>query len=163
MRRPSRGKLVKLTLLAWLGQVGFDFVLHAGVLADLYERDDPFLLAQEDAFRYIPLGYLAFLVFTILLVRVVLWRRVDDGRRGFLVGLELGALLWLGISLALASITTASWTLLLWWFIGQTLELAIAGWIVGAGIAAKGLRGLTIRVTLFVFACVVGGVVLQNL
>ena len=163
MERPSRGKIVKLTLLAWLGQVGFDFLLHAGVLADFYEDDSEFLLPLEDAFRLIPLGYLAFLVFTVILVRFALRSGVDSGRKGFALGLELGALLWLGITLALASISTAPWALLVWWFIGQTVELAIAGWILGAGIASARLRGLAIRVGLFVFVCLVIGVVLQNL
>jgi hypothetical protein len=50
------GYLVKIGLLAMLATIGFDFFLHAGLAAELYSRQSPFLLPAEQAFRLIPIG-----------------------------------------------------------------------------------------------------------
>jgi hypothetical protein len=60
MRRP-----VATVALSWLAMVGVDVVLHAGLLAPLYDWDSPFLLRPEEAFVRIPVGYLGFLVLAI--------------------------------------------------------------------------------------------------
>jgi hypothetical protein len=58
---------VATVALSWLAMVGVDVVLHAGLLALLYDWDSPFLLRPEEAFVRIPVGYLGFLVFAIAL------------------------------------------------------------------------------------------------
>ncbi|MEJ2412947.1 MAG: hypothetical protein P8Y34_08130, partial [Anaerolineales bacterium] len=68
MARPSYRRLIGGVLLSWLAVLGFDFFLHGGLLASLYTKPSPFLLPPEQAFRLIPLGYLAFLIFEIFLV-----------------------------------------------------------------------------------------------
>ncbi len=42
--RLSLRALILLTLLGWLSMIGFDFFLHAGLLARLYLTPSPFLL-----------------------------------------------------------------------------------------------------------------------
>ncbi|NOR83586.1 MAG: hypothetical protein GQ526_08850 [Ardenticatenales bacterium] len=85
-RSPRR--LVGVTLLAWFAVLGFDFLLHGGLLARLYAEPSPFLLPAEDAFRLIPLGYLSFLVFIILLVWLMVRRKIGGASRGLLFGLH---------------------------------------------------------------------------
>ena len=47
-------------LLSWLAMIGWDFLLHGGLLASFYVADDAFLLTPLAAFQRIPLGYAAF-------------------------------------------------------------------------------------------------------
>ena len=65
---PTRRQLISLTLIAWLAMLGFDFFLHAGLLAGLYVEPSPFLLPPLSAFALIPVGYAAFLLSSVLLV-----------------------------------------------------------------------------------------------
>ena len=153
---------VKLGLLAWLAMIGFDFFLHAGVLARLYAEPGPFLLPPEQAFALIPVGYLSFLMLAILLIWLMAKLGIKGWRRGLIFGLKLGALSWGACTLGLLSISTASPTLLLGWFLGQTAELGIAGIVAGAGFATARLGRLLLKVLAFVIVALVLGIVLQN-
>jgi hypothetical protein len=48
----------------------------------------------------------------------------------------------------LASISTAPLGLLVGWFVGQVLEIAIAGGVIGSALAGRGIKSLTVRVAL---------------
>lgn len=160
---PGRGRTVSLVLAAWLLALGFDFFLHGGLLARFYVRDTPFLLPPETAFARIPAGYLAFL----LLTGGLLWlfRRLDvrgagDGGR---MGLAVGLFLWGTLALGLWSITTAAADLLIGWWVGQGVELALAGAVLGAGRADTSLGRLWGRVVVAVVLLLAATVALQNL
>jgi hypothetical protein len=133
-RAERSGRLVALSSIAaaWVLSVAIDLFLHAGLLARLYVKPSPFLLPAEDAFRRIPLGYLTFFVLTIGLFWLL--RRLDIRgiRAGFRVGAVAGATLWGALVLGLYSISTASVDLLAGWWVGQTVELAFAGAVLGA-------------------------------
>lgn len=161
LRRP--GFLIRVTLIALLAEIGFDFMLHAGVLAGLYEEPSPFLLPLEVAFRRIPLGYLSFLFLTMLLVWLMLALGARGARAGAVFGLKLGAAIWGALALGLASIATAPPALLLGWFVGQTLELGLAGAVAGAAFHGTRPRTVFLRVLALFAACLVLGVLLQNL
>ena len=90
--------------------LGFDFLFHAGLLAQLYVEPSPFLLPPEAAFRLIPLGYLSFLMMTLLLTWLMVKQRVQGGRDGFIFGLKLGGLIWGSLVIGLTSITSANYT-----------------------------------------------------
>lgn len=163
MQQPlSWRKGAHLVLIGWLAMIGFDFFWHAGLLAGLYARPSPFLLAPERAFALIPVGYLSFLLLSVLLVWLAARVEVQSGREGALFGLKLGALAWGALVLGLFSIATASPLLLGAWFVGQTLELGIAGALVGRGLQGARLRGLYGRALLLLVVAVVASVVLQN-
>jgi hypothetical protein len=151
-----------LIFISWLSIIGFDFFLHAGILARIYTKPSPFLLSSEQAFIRIPLGYLSFLVLTIILVWFMETRNASGWRSGLLFGLKFGALLGLASTLALYSISTAGWDLLIGWGIGQAIELGIAGIVIGAGLAGKRLSKLILWVVVFVVVMVVITVVLQT-
>lgn len=158
----SPGFTIKLTLLAWLSMIGFDFFLHAGVLAPLYALESPFLLSPERAFSLIPIGYLSFLGLAILLVWLMIKINIREWKNGALFGLQLGSLAWGSLILGLYSVATASPLLLLGWFLGQTIELGIAGAVTGHGLATRKLKGLLIKIVMFVILAIVAGIAWQN-
>ncbi len=159
----SRWSFVKLTLLAWLAMIGIDFFFHGGIFAGIYEQDHPFFLSTEEAFRRIPLGYLAFLATTILLVWVIQNSSARGWRSGLILGLGLGALMSTSSFLGLYSIATLSLGVLAAWFVAQLVEIAVAGAVIGEGLSAQSLRKLTIAIVIGLVVLFVGAVVAQNL
>ena len=158
----STGRLVSVGLLALLAVVGFDLLLHAGLLSPLYRQPTPFLLPPGVAFRRIPLGYASFALLVGLLVWLTGRLGVAGARHGAMLGLTLGAVIWGSLALGLASIATARPLLLVSWFVGQTLELGLAGAIVGAAIGGLPIRRVALRSVAVFLVCVVLGIVLQN-
>ncbi|NNK97451.1 MAG: hypothetical protein HKO88_00245 [Xanthomonadales bacterium] len=159
--KTSRGRIVSSVLIGWLVMIGFDFLLHGGILAPLYTESHPFLLPPMQAFRLIPLGYLSFLLIAILLVWIMLRLRISGFSEGAIFGLKMGALIWASLTLGLASISTAEPALLIAWFIGQSIEASLAGGVIGVAITVQRLRGLVAKVILFVMGCVLVTLALQ--
>ncbi len=159
----SKQHVLFLTFIAWLSMLGFDFLLHAGLLAKLYLQPSQFLLPPLAALTLIPVGYLSFLLLSILLVWLMIRLNLAGWRRGAFFGLELGGLTWGAFVLGLGSVSTASFPLLIGWFIGQTLELAIAGAVVGSGLEGLRLWRLFAVVMIFVLLSVITTIVLQSL
>jgi hypothetical protein len=62
----------------------------------------------------------------------------------------------------LISVSTASLDLLLGWFIGQAIEIAIAGAVVGSGLAGMRLRRLFGFVLFIVLLSVITTILLQT-
>lgn len=159
----SQRRLVLLTVIGWLSMVGVDFILHAGLLAGLYLEPSPFLLPPLTAFSLIPIGYVSLFLAAFLLVWLMDRQGIIGWRQGTLFGIKLGALAWGSFVLGLLSISTASLSILLGWFIGQTLELAIAGAVIGSGFAGTGLRRLFGVVIVFLLLSVITTIVLQSM
>jgi len=130
-------QIVLSVAAAWLLSLGFDFFLHGGLLARLYVEPSPFLLGPEDAMRRIPLGYLAFLILTLALYWLLRRLHVTGLTAGFRHGVGAGVVVWGALAIGLFSITTARWAVLAAWWIGQTIELGLAGAVLGA--AANGV------------------------
>jgi hypothetical protein len=142
--------------------VGFDFFLHAGVLAPLYLEESAFLLPPERAFVLIPIGYLSFLGLATLLIWLAAKLNIRDWRKGAFFGVKLGFLTWGSLILGLYSISTASPTLLWGWFLGQTVELGFAGIVAGYGLAERKLGRLFWAVFIFAITAMVAGIIWQN-
>jgi hypothetical protein len=156
-------RILALILVAWFSMLGFDFLLHGGILAGMYVEPSPFLLPPEQAFARIPVGYASFLALAILLVWLARRVGVSSWVEGVRLGLLLGVLMWGAFLLGLLSISTAPASLLVGWFIGQSVELAIAGSLVGAGLGGARLSRLWLTVFVLAVGAVVITVVLQNL
>ena len=109
-----------------------------GCWPGFYVEPSPFLLPPEQAFQRIPLGYLAFLMLTVGLFWLLLRLQMRGALAGLRSGLAAGGVLWGAFAMGLYSISTISWPLLLGWWIGQTVELGLAGAVLGA--ATKGGR-----------------------
>lgn len=148
---------------AWVLSIAFDLLLHGGILAGLYVEPGPFLLPPNEAFRRIPIGYLAFLIATV----AVFWllRRLDvrGAPAGARIAGTVGGIAWAVFALGLYSITTAPAAVLACWWIGQTIELALAGAVIGSALGGTSLRRIWMRVAAIAIACVVLTIVLQSI
>lgn len=160
---PATSRMLSSVAAAWILSLGFDVFLHGGLLARLYFEPSPFLLGPEDAFRRIPLGYLAFLV----LVFTLYWLLRRLGVRGAVAGLRhgiaAGTVVWGAFALGLYSISTVTLPMLAGWWIGQTVELGLTGAVLGAAANGAPMKRIWAMVTIAVVACVVGTIVLQSL
>ena len=163
MEQKSFWHYVGLTLLSWLSVIGFDFLLHASILAPLYAEPHPFLLPPERAFALIPVGYLSFLIFTILVLWLMVKLEITTWKGGLLFGLKLGALIWGAMVIGLISISSAPLLLMAGWFAGQTIETGIAGLVIGAGLGSSNLRRIAAWVLLFVLVAFILAILLQNI
>lgn len=158
----SWGRTVSAVLAAWVLSLGFDLLLHAGILARLYVRETPFLLPPAEAFRRIPAGYLTFLLLTVGLWW--LYGRLDirGWLDGFRLGLGVGLFLWGAHALGLWSIATAPVDLLAGWWLGQGFELGLAGAVLGSARAGTPLGRIWIRVGAAVVVLFLAVVALQS-
>ncbi len=163
MVNQSRHHLVLIGFLGWLSILGVDFFLHGGLLASLYVRPSPFLLPPADAFRLIPVGYLAALLSTLLLLWLMLRLDLSGWRQGVTFGLQLGALLGGALVLGLLSISTADLTLLVGWAFAQTVEMGIAGAVAGSGLGGTRPRILLVKVLILVIFLVALTIALQSI
>lgn len=155
--------LIYIALISWMSMLAFDFFLHGGLLAESYQQGDSFLLSPKEAFRRIPLGYLSFLILAFLLTWLMDRLAVSGGRQGWRFGLTLGLIFWGSFGLGLYSISTIRWQLLLGWWLGQAVELGIAGWLVGKALAGTMIRRLLWWVVGMMALSIALTVILQNL
>ncbi len=99
----------------------------------------------------------------VLLVWLMPRLGIVGWKDGLVLGLIAGALIWGALSLGLLSISTAPPLLLVGWFLGQTVELGIAGMVLGSGLATERLHPLLVKVLVFFAITVALGIFLQNI
>jgi hypothetical protein len=157
------GRAVTATVLAWISMIGVDLLLHAGLLAPLYDWESPFLLPPRDAFVRIPAGYLAFLVLAIGLVWLLSRVGVRRPRDAAMLGGAGGAVVWGALVLGLWSISTADPPLLVAWWLGQTAEMAVGGCVIGLILGGTRVRSVTWGVVAILIIGAVAAVVLQSM
>lgn len=159
----SSRRLAFIGLLSWLSMLGVDFFLHGGLLAKLYAQPSPFLLPPSDAFKRIPLGYLAALLLAAFLLWLMLRLGLSGWRQGLSLGLRLGALMGASGMLGLLSISTAELSLVLAWLLSQILQMGLAGAVIGSGLAGQRLRTLFLRLVALVLFLVVVTIAMQSM
>jgi hypothetical protein len=162
-RPPGGSRALPAIAAAWVLSVGFDVFLHGGLLARLYLETSPFLLSPEQAFRRIPLGYLAFLVLTVALSWLLRRLDVRGTVAGFRYGAAAGAVVWGALAVGLYSISTATVPLLAGWWIGQAVELGLAGAVLGAAARDVPLKRIWALVGAAVIALAAATIALQSL
>lgn len=155
-------RAIRVTGLAWVAMLGWDFLLHGGLLTSFYVAGDPVLLSPLEAFQRIPLGYASFLILAALLVWLMPRFELKEGRSAFGFGLKIGALLWGSFVLGLVSIVRFDILLGAGWFIGQTLGLGIGAAVVQQAAAASNLKRMTLFVVLFFILCASITIILQS-
>jgi hypothetical protein len=160
--RHSPHRLVFIGLLSWLSMLGVDFFLHGGLLAKLYAQPSPFLLPPWDAFKRIPLGYLAALLLAALLLWLMLGLGLSGWRQGLSFGLRLGALMGGSGMLGLLSISTAELSLVVAWLLSQILQMGIAGAVAGSGLAGQRLRTMLVRIVALTLLLVIITIAMQS-
>jgi len=157
------GRTVSTVAAAWLLSIGVDVLLHGGILAPQYVESSPFLLDPSEAFRRIPYGYLAFLMLTGALYWLILRVGVRGAKAGFRYGATAGIVVWGALAIGLYSISTAAVSLLAGWWIGQAIELGLAGAVIGASAAGTRLGRLWTIVVLAVIGSFAVTVALQTI
>ena len=155
-------RLFAVGFLGWLATIGVDLFFHAGVFAGVFFESSPFLLAPTELFVRIPLGYLAFLLMTALLVWLMARLSVSGLVAGARFGLSIGAVVHGGSALGLASVSTASSSFIVVWFVGQTVQAGVAGAVIGRGLAVERLTKLAASVVVLVVVLVVITVAAQS-
>lgn len=160
-RRPATWK-VGLVFICWAAFLGFDLLLHGGLLTEMYTRPNPALLSADLAFYRIPLGYLSFLVLVVLIYWLLSWIAVNDWKKGFRFGVMFGALLGVASTLGLYSILTVDLDMLIGWALGQTIEFGIVGGIIGAANSGISLKRLFVGVAAFVVSAIILTIILQT-
>jgi hypothetical protein len=155
--------MIHAVLAAWVLSLGIDLFLHAGLLAKLYVEPSPFLLGPTEAFQRIPLGYSAFLILTLSLYWFLHRLDVRGAQAGFRYGASAGVVIWGALLAGLYSISTASLPLLAAWWLGQTLELGLAGAVLGAAATGAPMKRIWGIVMIAVVACLAATIVLQSL
>ena len=155
-------RMVLAVAAAWVLSLGFDVFLHGGLLARLYVEPTPFLLPPEEAFRRIPLGYLAFLGLTLSLYWLLRRLGVRGSIMGFRYGFAAGGVVWGALAIGLYSISTARAALLAGWWVGQTVELGLAGAVLGAAANGVPQKRIWAIVVVAVVVCAVATVALQS-
>ena len=128
-------RVVGIIFLAWIAIIGFDFLLHGGILAGLYIQSSSFLLPPDKAFLLIPLGYLSFLIFQIFIVWLMIQLNITGWKDGMFFGLKVGAFVW---------------------------GAGIGGLVAGSGFAKKKLVQLILYVLLFFLIAIIVTIVLQS-
>lgn len=160
---PTVRRLILVAILGWLASLGVDLFLNAGVFAGAFFESSPFLLDPQELFVRIPLGYLSFLLLAGLLTWLMARLSIEGWRAGARFGTVVGGLVHGAGALGLASVSTATPTFLAVWFVGQTLQAAATGAVVGRGLAGRNLRRLALTVVVFVGVLVGTTIALQSL
>jgi hypothetical protein len=159
---PITKRQFQATVLGWLAMLGWDFFLHGGLLASFYLKESSFLLGPREAFRLIPLGYLSFLIYAILLTWVLPRFDISNWKQAFSIGLTVGLLTWGAFVLGLISISTIETPLAIAWIIGQMIEIGIAAVVIYLSLQAESLRRISLFVMFFIFLAFALTIILQN-
>ena len=153
---------LRVALLAWLGMLGLDFLLNGALLASMYQAGGAFFLAPGEAFRRIPLGYLAFLILAIAIVELANRLRLVTFADGVRLGLATGGVLAAVWSLSLFSISILQVLVALAFGVIWLALLMMGSAVAVAGLARSSLRGLAVGVVAFDVFCLVTVVALQS-
>lgn len=153
---------VKLILITWVAIIGFDFIWHGGILADVYTQSNPVMLDPELAFMRIPYGYGALLVQVVLVYWLFSLIKVNEWRGGTQLGFMFGGIMGIASILGQFSILAIELEILILWGIGQVIEFGTMGAVIGAGISDASLKKLAAKVAVLVVIAFLFTIVLQS-
>lgn len=151
-----------LGLIVWLAMLGLDFLLNGALFARMYQQSASFFLKPAEAFRRIPLGYLAFLVLAFCLVEIVHRLGVKRTTGGIRLGLVIGVVFGATWALSLYSIATLGAPVALAFAAIWIGLLTLATAVAASGLARRSLRGLALSVVGFDVLCVGTVIALQS-
>ena len=161
----SRGRIIPSVFFAWLVFLTIDFLAHATLLRSIWEPGHPALKAKEDLFSFIPLGYLSFLILTLLVGW--LYKRIfgSEGSaiKGLLFGAAFGILFAFSTGLGWYSFLSLPLDIVIWASLVYFVELAAVGLVFGLLMHPVSVRKRIWLLTGFVILSFVIAIVLQNL
>lgn len=159
----SSKRLISIVLLGWLVTIAFDFFQHAGLFAKLWLESAPAFLPPEALFQRIPLGYIAFLLSTILVTWLMVKLNLSGWKQGVAFGLKFGVVSEAALVLGTMSAFPVSPSLLIAWFFGGVVQYSIVCTVIGNGLGSVHLGRLWAKVLVFVVVLVVVTIILQTL
>ena len=153
----------RIVFLSWLGFIGFDLFLHAGLLAFLYHEDSPAILSPLDSFYRIPIGYLALFLYCMLLYWLIVLFNVTSTNEIIKFSALIGLFLSLISTFAQFSIININTLLLLGWGIGLIIEFILSGFIIALCLSGYPFKRLLIYVLLFDLVLFLVTVIMQSI
>ncbi|HET7405059.1 MAG TPA: hypothetical protein VFJ63_02990 [Candidatus Bathyarchaeia archaeon] len=153
--------LVRATLLGWIAAMAIDVFLNAGVFTSIFKSGDPFILSPEEAFIRIPAGFAALLLLVVVESLLIFHWPVTSVASGARIGIIYGVTISSGTLLGLWSITVASAAFLFVWVVDMLSELTIAGIVISS--VRSNSRHVARWVIIGAIACLIGGVIVQNI
>jgi hypothetical protein len=162
-RTLSIGCLFIITLLSWFSQIIFDFFLNAGLFSKLWIQSRSALLTPEQLFKLIPLGYLAFLIASSMLVWLMVRLRISGWKQGALFGLQIGSFLSSSFVLGVASAFPVKPAVLTAMLFGSIAQCAIATGVIGSGLGGARLGRLFLKLTAFLIIVLIAYFIMQAL
>lgn len=160
---PGRKRIIQVAALAWFAVISVDFLMNAGLLGPFLDWEQAGFLPLTKMFQYIPLGYAAFLVWTILFLWLMLRLDVIGARSGALFGAKVGILMAAAGLLGEMSVYSFPKTMLLCFALDKALYCIVLGAVIGSGLAAERLRPVTRRVVVLFLISLIVSVAMQNL
>jgi hypothetical protein len=151
-----------VAVVAWLAMLGFDFLLNGAIFARMYQDGGAFMLAPAEAFRRIPLGYLAFLILAVGIVEIAYRLHVEKFAGGIRLGLAMGGVFGVVWGLSLYSIATLGVQVAIAFSVIWLALVVLGSAVAAAGLARTSLRGLALRVVAFDLLCGVTVIALQS-
>jgi hypothetical protein len=158
-----KGKTRVIILIGWLGFIGFDLFLHAGLLARLYHEENLAILDPLQAFYRIPIGYLAFFIYVVFLYWLLKKNNFKNRNEIFMFVLQVGLFLGVSSTLAQYSILKINDLLLFGWGLGLIIEFLISGLIMGYLITDYSSKRILIYVIVFDLVLFFITVIMQNI
>ena len=162
-RSDNRIRLIAEVLLIWVLWLGIDFLAHGAIFASLYRHESSFLLADQQLFARIPLGYTAFLMYCAMTAWLIRVLNLHTSREATIAGFALGSVISIAGILALLSISKIGLALAAAWTGTQIVEFSAAGFVAAALWHRASLRRPTAWIASITLILLILGVVIQNL
>jgi hypothetical protein len=149
---------------SWLIFIAIDFVFHASLLKNLWIVEANNLKPKEELFKYIPEGYLSFLILSFLVVVVykILYHSDPGLKKTFIYGCVAGFLFSLSQLLALHSFVLLSFYFLLIVYLVYWVEIVSVALIFRYVYYRKMNLKVIFNIILLFFILLIAGIVLQN-
>jgi hypothetical protein len=141
-----------------------DFLAHATLLSHFWAQDYPALKSREELFQLIPLGYLSFLILTLLVgwVYVRFYRESGNAKKGLSFGAVFGGLLALATFLGWYSALNLPALFILLISVVYFVELTAVGFTFGYLIHPESVKKrVWLLISIIIFGLVLS-VILQN-
>ena len=156
-------RLIIITLLSCLSQIGIDLFLGGGLFSKLWLESNGLFLPPEKMLKLIPLGYLSFLISSSLLVWLMVGLAISGWKQGTLFGLKIGGIISSAGALGIASVFPVKPVhVIVLLFVG-IIQNSIAAMVIGSGLGGARLGRLFVKVIVLVLISAILVLIMQIL
>jgi hypothetical protein len=160
----NKTRFIITSILAWLLLLMLDFLAHATLLSHFWAQDYPAQKSKEELFRLIPLGYLSFLILTLLVgwIYVRFYGERGNAKKGLSFGAVFGGLFALMTFLGWYAALNLPALFILLISIVYFVEIVAVGFTYGYLIHPESIKKrVWVLISIIIFGLVLS-VVLQN-